>query len=146
MRDTGGCVPGKMRRFALHRLARRCVRGTIALLLAVSAVASPTAPRNAFAQSPPPAYTPSDETPEDFPPGPGREETFYACVACHNFKLVAAQGLNRERWDGTLTYMTQRHGMPAIEGNDRQLILDYLAATFPERPAQRPGWRNPFQP
>ena len=30
---------------------------------------------------------------EDLPEGPGREETFYACTACHNFKLVAAQGL-----------------------------------------------------
>ena len=34
-------------------------------------------------------FTPGDESPEDFPAGAGRDETFYACTACHNFKLVA---------------------------------------------------------
>jgi hypothetical protein len=129
---------------AKHRFAQHCLGGMIAVLLTASVICPITLP--ALAQSAPPVYTPGDEAPEEFPAGPGRDETFYACVACHNFKLVAAQGMNRERWDGTLTYMTQRHGMPAIEGDDRRLILDYLAAAFPERPAQRPGWRNPFQP
>ena len=50
-----------------------------------------------------PAFEPRDENPEDFPAGPGRDETFYACTACHNFKLVAAQGLSRERWDDPST-------------------------------------------
>jgi hypothetical protein len=36
-----------------------------------------------------------DEKPEDFPEGAGREETFYACIAFHHFKLVAAQGTTR---------------------------------------------------
>ena len=40
-------------------------------------------------------YTPRDESPEQFVAGAGRDETFYACTACHNFKLVAAQGLSR---------------------------------------------------
>ena len=35
------------------------------------------------------AFTPRDESPEEFPAGSGRDETFYACTACHNFKLVA---------------------------------------------------------
>ena len=90
-------------------------------------------------------YTPGEESPEDFPPGPGRDEAFYGCVACHNFKLVAAQGLSRDRWDETITLMIVRHNMPAVEGEDRKLILDYLAAAFPERPARRRGWQNPFQ-
>ncbi len=46
----------------------------------------------AFGQS---AFTPTDENPEEFPAGAGRDETFYACTACHNFKLVAAQGMTR---------------------------------------------------
>ena len=99
----------------------------------------------AGAQTSSPAYTPGEETPEEFPPGPGREEAFYACVACHNFKLVAAQGLSRERWDETITFMIERHNMPPLEGADRELILDYLASAFPERPATRRGWQNPFQ-
>jgi len=44
------------------------------------------------AQGPPPAFTSTDEKPKDLPDGPGREETFYACTACHNFKLVARKG------------------------------------------------------
>jgi mono/diheme cytochrome c family protein len=96
-------------------------------------------------QSSAPAYVPGEETPEEFPPGRGRDEAFYACVACHNFKLVAAQGLSRERWNETLDFMTARHNMPALKGPDRELILDYLSTTYPERPAERRGWRSPFQ-
>jgi hypothetical protein len=100
-----------------------------------------------FAQSPPAEFQPRAEEPEEFPAGPGREETFYACTACHNFKLVAAQGLTRERWDETLTFMTTKHNMPEIGGEDRKLILDYLAATYPPRAPSRPGgWQNPFAP
>src|SRR4051812_40730168 len=50
------------------------------------------------AQTSAPGFTAGEERPEDFPEGPGRDETFYACVACHNFKLVAAQGMGRQQW------------------------------------------------
>jgi mono/diheme cytochrome c family protein len=101
----------------------------------------------AAAQSTAPAFTPRDESPEDFPPGPGREEAFYACVACHNFKLVAAQGMSRARWDESLTFMTQRHNMPVLEGEERRVVLDYLEKTYPPRAPGRPGgWQNPFTP
>jgi hypothetical protein len=105
-----------------------------------------TAGGPAPAQSPP-AFTPTDEKPEDLPEGPGREETFYACTACHNFKLVAAQGLNRAQWDDSLTWMTTRHNMADIQGADRDLILDYLETHFPPKaPSRAGGWRNPFAP
>ena len=85
------------------------------------------------------------EEPETFPEAPGREETFYACTACHNFKLVAAQGLSRERWDSTIDYMRERHGMHALEPADREAILAYLAEAFPPRARQGgAGWQNPF--
>jgi hypothetical protein len=90
-------------------------------------------------------FTPRDESPEDFPAGSGREETFYACTACHGFKLVAQQGMNRRQWDESLTWMTEKHGMPPLEGDDRKLVLDYLEASFPPRgtgPAR--GSPNPF--
>ena len=96
----------------------------------------------AFSQS---AFTPRDESPEEFAAGAGREETFYACTPCHNFKLVAAQGLTRERWDDTLSFMTSRHNMPALEGHERKLVLDYLENAYPPR-ARQGGWQNPFAP
>jgi mono/diheme cytochrome c family protein len=98
----------------------------------------------AGAQAPAPSFTPSDEQPENFPEGAGREETFYTCTACHNFKLIAAQGMTRDRWDDTLTWMTSRHNMPDIQGADRQLILSYLERHYPPKPPRAGGWRSPF--
>jgi mono/diheme cytochrome c family protein len=90
-------------------------------------------------------FTPRDESPEEFAPGAGREETFYACTACHNFKLVAAQGLSRAGWDDSINLMMRRHNMPALEPKDRELVLNYLETAYPPRaPANRGGWQNPF--
>ena len=90
-------------------------------------------------------FVPRDETPEEFPEGPGRDETFYLCTACHNFKLVAAQGLNRRQWDESFQLMIDKHGMANIEGADRDLVLDYLEKTYPPgAPASGGGWKNPF--
>jgi len=95
----------------------------------------------AIAQAP--AFTPSDENPEDFPAGPGRDDTFYACTACHGFKLVAQQGQTRRQWDETLDWMTQKHNMPKPDEKLRNTMLDYLEATYP--PRNKPGgWQNPF--
>ena len=106
--------------------------GVLALVMIASAV---------HAQS----FTPSDETVEQFPAGTGRDEAFYACTPCHNFKLVAAQSMNRRQWEESLAWMTQKHNMPALEGKDRELVLDYLEKTYPPRaPAAPGGWRNPF--
>ncbi|MCC6891050.1 MAG: hypothetical protein IT536_21185 [Hyphomicrobiales bacterium] len=88
-------------------------------------------------------FVPAEEREEDYPAGEGREQTFYACVACHGFKIVAQQGQTREQWDDTLNWMTQKHGMPSLEGALRDTVLDYLAAAFPPRRAPG-GWQNPF--
>src|SRR5262245_58887032 len=92
----------------------------------------------ALAQS----FTPRDESPDEFPAGAGRDETFYACTACHNFKLVAAQGMTRAQWDDSLSLMIRRHNMPPPDEKDRELILSYLAAAYPPRAPGR--WQNPF--
>lgn len=81
------------------------------------------------------------ETPDDLPDGTGRDATFYACVACHGTAIIKAQGMNRERWDATIDWMIERHGMPEIDAGDRVLIVEYLARTFPSRTRGRP---NPF--
>ena len=96
----------------------------------------------AVAQS---TFTPRDESPEDFPAGAGRDETFYACTACHGFKLVAQQGMTRAQWDDSINLMIRRHNMPAPDAKDRAVVLNYLEATYPpQAPAARGGWQNPF--
>jgi len=90
-------------------------------------------------------FTPRDESPEEFAAGPGRDEAFYACTACHNFKLVAAQGLSRAGWDDSINLMIRRHNMPPLDGKDREVVLNYLEAAYPPRaPAAGRGWQNPF--
>jgi mono/diheme cytochrome c family protein len=79
---------------------------------------------------------------EDFPEGKGREETANMCAACHSGRIVSQQGMSRAQWDETLDVMTERHKMPKLEGEERALILDYLAAAFPQR--ARRGTPNPF--
>jgi mono/diheme cytochrome c family protein len=90
-------------------------------------------------------FTPRAEAPEEYPAGPGRDDTFYACTACHGFKLIAAQGLTRAGWEESIALMTRRHGMPPLDGKERETVLNYLETTFPPRaPASRGGWQNPF--
>lgn len=90
----------------------------------------------------------ASDDPTDYPDFPGRDETVGFCAACHTFRLVASQGMTREQWQASFTWMTDRHAMPELEPADRDVILDYLAKAFPPRaPAGgRGGWRNPFQP
>lgn len=112
------------------------VRFVLALTI-LSAIASAATAQTTFA--------PREENPEDFPQGKGREETFYFCTACHNFRLVAQQGMDRRRWDETLTWMTERQGMPELKGEERETILDYLEKTFPStEPAGGRAAPNPF--
>ena len=86
-----------------------------------------------------------EEQPEQYPDGPSREDTFYFCTPCHGFKLVAAQGMSRARWNETLDFMVTRHNMPDVQGAEREKMLDYLASAFPER-TERRGWKSPFAP
>ena len=102
---------------------------------AFAAVALALAAEPAAAQAP--AFTPRDESPEDYPAAAGREQTFYACTACHGFKLVAQQGQTREHWDDTLDWMTQRHGMPRPSDNDRKVRARLSRGGVPRpRPAR----------
>jgi mono/diheme cytochrome c family protein len=93
-------------------------------------------------------FTPRDETPEEYPAHPNRDDAFYACVACHAFKLVAQQGMNRRQWDESIQLMVDKHNMPALDDKERQAVLDYLETAFPQRaPTAAPGgWKNPFAP
>jgi hypothetical protein len=122
--------------FAAARFARRL--GLFGFLLA--GVALCAGPASAQSQG----FTPRDESPEEFPAGPGRDETFYSCTACHGFKLVAQQGMNRRQWDDTINMMNEKHNMPKLEGKEREIVLNYLEATYPPRTPAGGGWQNPF--
>lgn len=83
------------------------------------------------------------EEPSVFPEGPHRDQVFYFCTACHSSRIVRNQAMSRERWDATLTWMTERHNMAPLEGEDREAFLDYLTKAFgPETATAAP--RRPF--
>ncbi|MDX2102659.1 MAG: hypothetical protein SF002_08970 [Alphaproteobacteria bacterium] len=82
-----------------------------------------------------------EETPDVLPAGYGRDETFYFCTSCHGSAVITRTGATRERWDTLLTWMTDVHGMAPLAGAERELILAYLATSFPPR---RRGPANPF--
>ena len=84
------------------------------------------------------------ETPEALPDGNGREDTFYRCTACHSTAVIRRSRLSRERWDELMDWMTERHGMPPLEGEERRLIVGYLAGAFPPQERRRRGPANPF--
>ena len=86
---------------------------------------------------------PVTEDPSVLPDGEGRDEVFYGCTACHSSALIRRSRLSRGQWDGLMDWMAERHGMTALEGADRRLVVDYLARHF--GPAQAPArGRNPF--
>lgn len=82
------------------------------------------------------------DTVESLPEGPGREETFYACAACHGTLIIKQQGMTRIQWDASIDWMIERHGMAKPDEAERNTILDYLTAQFP--PRARRGADNPF--
>lgn len=86
--------------------------------------------------------TQPQEEPSILPAGNGQEETFYACTACHSTAIIRRSHFSREQWDGLMDWMTERHGMSPLEGEERRLIVNYLAQHFGPRAAAR--GRNPF--
>jgi len=68
----------------------------------------------------------------DLPEGPNRDLVSRACQACHDLSMVvAATGLTREGWDGTIEEMIS-YGM-RVDKEDRAKILDYLSNNLGSR-------------
>jgi cytochrome c5 len=111
----------------------RTLAAAAALALACLAAAAPPA----AAQAP----EPEPETPDVLKDGAGRDETFYTCTACHSTALIRRSAFARDRWDQLLDWMTDTHGMPELHGEDRTVILDYLASAY--GPGGR-AYTNPF--
>jgi hypothetical protein len=83
------------------------------------------------------------EDPSVLPAGTGQEEVFYACTACHSTAIVRRSRFTREQWDNLMTWMTEVHNMNPLEGEDRKLIVDYLAQHFGPQQGQGRA-TNPF--
>ena len=47
-------------------------------------------------------------------------------AAAYSFKVVGRQGMDRARWDQTLTFMTEKHNMPAPDPETRTLVSDEM--------------------
>jgi cytochrome c len=81
------------------------------------------------------AVDPDDEW-QGLPEGPGREQVFYTCPACHSLMMVRQQGLSRDVWEETLDWMVKEQKMDPMDPKDRELALDYLAKWYgPDRKA-----------
>ena len=77
----------------------------------------------------------ANESSNPLPQGKGREETFIYCVSCHSTKIIQQQGLSREDWEETLTWMVEEQGMVTLNNKTREIIINYLVANYsPERP------------
>jgi mono/diheme cytochrome c family protein len=88
--------------------------GLLASGLGLAALADPTPAR-------------AQEDLGGLPAGPGQEETYFNCNACHSIRLVTQQRLSRERWDEILDEMVEKQGMPPLPDAERGLVLGYLA-------------------
>lgn len=71
-----------------------------------------------------------EESPEMLPAGPGQEEVFYTCSACHSIKLVKQQGLTRTGWSDLIDWMVARQGMEKPDEETLVVLLDYLEQHF----------------
>lgn len=63
-------------------------------------------------------------------PGFGREETYYSCGPCHSHTRIKSQSKTRRQWSETLDMLTREHNVPALEAEEREIILDYLAQQY----------------
>ena len=81
------------------------------------------------------------------PKGEGREEVAALCSACHSLQIVKQQGLDADRWDGLMDWMTEKQGMPALEPEDRTRIVSYLAEHYgPQSSSRGMTPMNPMMP
>jgi len=91
-----------------------------------------------------PVLADEPEEPSVLPDGHGRDETFYACTACHSSALIRRSGFTRQQWDDLIDWMVEKQNMNPLEPHERTLIVDYLAEAFPPRRTRPPAFANPF--
>ena len=67
---------------------------------------------------------------DGLPGGPGREEVYGMCSACHSLMIVKQQGLSRDDWAEMMDWMVEEQGMPELDEETLTLIIDYLAEHY----------------
>lgn len=60
----------------------------------------------------------------------GADTVFTYCTYCHSAAIIMQQRVTPQRWDELITWMSERHGMPVLEPEDRRAILKYLGRHF----------------
>ena len=63
-------------------------------------------------------------------PAPGAQITYDLCTVCHSEMIIAQQGQTREGWDEILVWMVEEMGMQELMPDERERVLDYLAAHY----------------
>ena len=73
-----------------------------------------------------------DPNPElgDLPDGPGAEETYFQCVACHSTAIIRQQRVTDARWDYLWNWMVEAQGMVEPDDETKDVILGYLKQHF----------------
>ncbi|HKQ15094.1 MAG TPA: pyrroloquinoline quinone-dependent dehydrogenase [Steroidobacteraceae bacterium] len=87
---------------------------------------SQSQPAIAHSAAPPP---PAPRKVDDLPAGPGRDVLVRSCASCHELGVVLARGRTRPEWAEVTSLMVDRGAV--IGADDRELLLDYLAAIAP---------------
>ncbi len=67
---------------------------------------------------------------DGLPDGAGREEVYGICGACHSLMIVKQQGLSRDAWAETMEWMVEEQGMPELDRETLDLVIDYLAEHY----------------
>jgi cytochrome c5 len=70
---------------------------------------------------------------QELPQAPGRDVVQRRCVACHEADLLTQQRLSRTGWARSVDKMVRWGAV--VEADERDPLLDYLAAYFAPRPA-----------
>lgn len=85
---------------------------------------------DATPQPPGAADVETDPDLDNLPVGPGAEDTYYTCIACHSTAIIRQQSLTDERWDYLWTWMVEEQGMYEPDEETKELILTYLKTHF----------------
>ena len=64
------------------------------------------------------------------PDGPGAEETYYQCTACHSTAIIKQQRVTDARWDYLWPWMVEEQGMIEPDPETKDIILAYLKEHF----------------
>lgn len=67
---------------------------------------------------------------DGLPDGPGAEETYYQCVACHSTGIIKQQRVTDQRWDELWVWMVDKQGMVEPDAETKAVILAYLKQNF----------------